>query len=62
MNKEEANLRNQIGKKYSKNLVDMTTKAIVSYEVNSSYLKLCWKKGLIFLHELDKLGFKIIPK
>jgi hypothetical protein len=59
---QELKLKEELTKKFDPLSIQVATNAIVRYEVEISYLETTWKKGLVFLNELNKLGYRITKK
>ena len=56
---EERIERDEIEKQFEKNQIDIATEAVVRYEVELSYKLVPWRKGIVLLEELRKLGYTI---
>lgn len=60
--REEEERKQELRSRFTDEEIKVATDAVVKYEVSASYYETVWKKGLILLDELDKLGYKIVKK
>lgn len=60
--REEEERKQELKDRFTDKEIKVATDAVVKYEVSASYYETVWKKGLVLLDELDKLGYKIVKK
>ena len=60
--REEEERKQELKERFNDEEIKAATDAVVKYEVSATYYETIWKKGLILLDELDKLGYKITKK
>lgn len=60
--REEEERKQELKDRFTDEEIKVATNAVVKYEASASYYETIWKKGLVLLDELDKLGYKIVKK
>lgn len=60
--REEEERKQELKDRFTDEEIKVATNAVVKCEVSASYYETIWKKGLVLLDELDKLGYKIVKK
>lgn len=56
---EERAERDKIEQQFEAEEINIATEAVVKYEVEKSYKLVPWRKGVLLLEELRKLGYTI---